>query len=464
MQRPRRAWPFILAAVSLVFAACSGSATSAPSSAASAASQGASAAPAVSAAPAASATAAAPVHLTMWQQWGGGHEEDARKKIISDYEALHPNVTIDEVPVTDNSKILTAISGGNPPDIVDLVSSLPLGEWASKGALMPLDSLISQSGIDTSVYVPAALQAMTVSGKVYGLPFMDFNVGLVYNKALFTQAGIDPSSPPKTIEELTADAYKLTKQDANGRITQLGFLPEYPGTSNGQVCTLEDAGWLFGGGWYDGTTSKVTANLPQNVAALAWEAGFYQKYGAQNIANFLQSAGAYLTAQDLLESGKLAMVYDGPWSIAFAQANVPDLAKNLAAAPFPAPAAMPQLTGTSFIDSNPQVIPQGAKNPAAAFDFIRYETTDPQVTATFAQLIQNLPQLQQTPPFALASDPNFQVFIKEANSSNAHVWPQLPFSTEYGVKLCEAQQATLYGKSTPQQALDDLQTQMAAAQ
>ena len=114
MQRPRRAWPFILAAVSLVFAACSGSATSAPSSAASAASQGASAAPAVSAAPAASATAAAPVHLTMWQQWGGGHEEDALKKIISDYEALHPNVTIDEVPVTDNSKILTAISGGTP--------------------------------------------------------------------------------------------------------------------------------------------------------------------------------------------------------------------------------------------------------------------------------------------------------------------------------------------------------------
>ena len=126
MQRPRRAWPFILAAVTLVFAACSGSATSAPSSAASAASQGASAAPATSAA------AAAPVHLTMWQQWGGGHEEDALKKIISDYEALHPNVTIDEVPVTDNSKILTAISGGNPPDIVDLVSSLPLGEWASR--------------------------------------------------------------------------------------------------------------------------------------------------------------------------------------------------------------------------------------------------------------------------------------------------------------------------------------------
>ncbi len=453
MQRPRRAWPAILAAATLILAACSGSASSAPTNGAAAS----------AAAPAGSASSAAPVHLTMWQQWGGGHEEAALKTIIKDYEALHPNVTIDETPVTDDSKILTAISGGNPPDIVDLVSSLPMGEWASKGALMPLDSLIAQSGIDTSVYVPAALQAMTVNGKVYGLPFMDFNVGLVYNKALFAAAGLDPNSPPKTIEELTQDAYKLTKQDASGRITQLGFLPEYPGTSNGQVCTLEDTGWLFGGGWYDQSSGKVTANLPQNVSALAWETGFYQKYGAQNIANFLQSAGAYLTAQDPLESGKLAMVYDGPWAIAFAQSNVPDLAKSLAAAPFPAPAAMPQLTGTSFIDSNPQVIPAGSKHAAAAFDFIRYETTNPQVTATFAQLIQNLPQLKQTPSFPLASDPNFQVFINEANSTNAHVWPQLPFSTEYGTKLCEAQQAALYGKSTPQAALDTLQSQMAAA-
>ena len=453
MQRPRRAWPAILAAATLILAACSGSASSAPTHGAAAS----------AAAPAGSASSAAPVHLTMWQQWGGGHEEAALKTIIKDYEALHPNVTIDETPVTDDSKILTAISGGNPPDIVDLVSSLPMGEWASKGALMPLDSLIAQSGIDTSVYVPAALQAMTVNGKVYGLPFMDFNVGLVYNKALFAAAGLDPNSPPKTIEELTQDAYKLTKQDASGRITQLGFLPEYPGTSNGQVCTLEDTGWLFGGGWYDQSSGKVTANLPQNVNALAWETGFYQKYGAQNIANFLQSAGAYLTAQDPLESGKLAMVYDGPWAIAFAQSNVPDLAKNLAAAPFPAPAAMPQLTGTSFIDSNPQVIPAGSKHAAAAFDFIRYETTNPQVTATFAQLIQNLPQLKQTPSFPLASDPNFQVFIDEANSTNAHVWPQLPFSTEYGTKLCEAQQAALYGKSTPQATLDNLQSQMAAA-
>jgi multiple sugar transport system substrate-binding protein len=409
------------------------------------------------------AGSSSPVHLTMWHQWGGGHENDALKAAVTQYEATHPNVTIDVVPLTltDNAKILTAISGGDPPDIVDLVSSQVLGEWASKGALVPLDDFIKSSGLDTGQYIPAGLRAMTVDGKIYALPFMNFNVGLIYNKRLFQEAGLDPSKPPTTIEELTQDAYKLTKQDANGQITQLGFLPEYPGTSNGQVCTVESAGWLFGGDWYNAATQKVTANMPQNVAALAWEASFYQKYGAQNMANFLQSAGAYLTAQDPLESGKLAMTFDGPWDLAFTKENAPDAFKDLAAARVPAPAAQSELTGTSFLDSNPQAIPAGSKNAAAAFDFISWETTNPTLTASFAQEINALPQLKTVPDFANLHDPNFQVFLNEANSSNAHVWPQLSFSTEYSVKLCEAQAAALYGTKTPQQALDDLQKQIA---
>ncbi len=152
------------------------------------------------------------------------------------------------------------------------------------------------------------------------------------------------------------------------------------------------------------------------------------------------------------------------WAIAFAQENAPDVAKGLAAAPFPAPASMPSLTGTTFIDSNPQVIPKGAKNADAAFDFLRYETTNPQVAADFSQLIGAFPQLKSNvPSYALASDPNYQVFLNGVNSANAHVWPQLPFSTEYGTKLCEAQQAALYGQMTPQQALDNLQAQMSTA-
>jgi multiple sugar transport system substrate-binding protein len=403
------------------------------------------------------------IDLTMWQQWGGGHEEAALDLTIKEYEASHPGVHITETPVTDSAKILTAISGGTPPDIVDLGTSLDVGEWASQGALLPLTSYIKSSHLDLGVYVPAALNALTVDNQLYGLPFMDFNVGLLYNKTLFKQAGLNPADPPTTTQQLEADAFKLTKQSKSGRITQLGFLPDYPGPSNGQVCTLEDMGWDFGGSWYNAKTKKITADAPQNVAALNYEVSFYKKYGPENMANFESSAGAYLTANDPFESGKLAMVYDGPWALQYIKANRPQLAADIGVSPFPAPAGMSSLNGTSFIDTNPQVIPRGASDPAAAFDFIQWETTNSTVTARFAQLVANLPQLKKVPNFPLAKDPRFQVFIKESNSANAHVWPQLPYSTEYGVKLCEAQSDALYGKASAASALKSLQSTMESA-
>jgi len=411
----------------------------------------------------ASASSNKVINLTMWQQWGGGHEEAALQQVIKQYEALNPGVHITETPVTNSAKILTAISGGTPPDIVDLGTSLEVGEWASRGALLPMAPYVGSSHLNLNLYVPSAVQALTVNNQLYGLPFMDFDVGLLYNKALFKAAGLNPNDPPTTTAQLQTDAFALTKQSKNGTITQLGFLPDYPGQSNGQVCTLEDMGWAFGGQWYNSKTHAITADAKQNVAALNYEVGFYKKYGAENMANFESSSGAYLTANDPFESGKLAMVYDGPWALQYIKANRPSLAPDIGVAPFPAPPGMSALKGTTFIDTNPQVIPRGASDPAAAFAFIKWETTNSQVTATFAQLVANLPQLKTVPNFPLAKDARFQLFIKEADSSNAHVWPQLPYSTEYGVRLCQAQSAALYGKSTPAQAMGSLQTTMESA-
>lgn len=403
----------------------------------------------------ASADSNGKVTLTMWQQWGGGHEEAALKQVIKDYEKLHPNVTIKELPVTDNSKILTAISGGNPPDIIDLGSSATLGEWASKGALTDLTPFIKKDkSFKKDAFVPASWQPVTYKGHLYGLPFMNFNVGLLYNKKLFAVAGI--KNPPTSLEELTQDAFKLTKKDSSGKITQMGFLPDYPGQTNGQVVALEDLGWLFGGQWFDSSSNKATANNAANVKALTWESQFYQKNGAQNVADFEKSAGAYLTAQDLFESGKLAMVYDGPWALSYIQQNVPSMANDIGVVPFPAPASNASATGTSFIDTNAQVIPTGSKNAQAAYDFIAWETSNPQVTNKFATLVNNLPQLKDVPDFKLASDPRFKVFMDEANSKNAHAWTPSSVSGEYSSKLAQVESDVLMGKASPQKALDQL--------
>ncbi|MEV7426762.1 MULTISPECIES: ABC transporter substrate-binding protein [unclassified Streptomyces] len=49
----------------------------------------------------------------------------------------------------------------------------------------------------------------TVDGKVYGVPRTNYSMGLLYNKKLFQQAGLDPDRPPATWEEVRAAAKKI---------------------------------------------------------------------------------------------------------------------------------------------------------------------------------------------------------------------------------------------------------------
>ncbi|MFD0327349.1 extracellular solute-binding protein [Streptacidiphilus monticola] len=46
-------------------------------------------------------------------------------------------------------------------------------------------------------------------GHTYGLPEGNYSMGLVYNRKLFTQAGLDPDNPPTTWDQVRTDAQKI---------------------------------------------------------------------------------------------------------------------------------------------------------------------------------------------------------------------------------------------------------------
>lgn len=394
-------------------------------------------------------------HVTILfeHQWIG-QQEGYIKEVIRRFERLYPNITVKESLVADFTKIIAAIEGGKPPDVVDVGLGQYTPELASKGALTELDPYIKAAHLNMNVFVPAGVQVVTYGGHIYGLPFMNFNDALLYNKDLFRRAGI--SHPPTTAEELAADAFRLTKVDKNGKILQLGFIPDWPGGANGQAVNLVGYGWLFGGGWYDPKTNQPTADLPANIRALEWETQFYKKYGAQNIDNFVKSSGAYLS-NDVFSSGKLAMAYDGEWWLDFAPSS---LIPKLGVVPFPAPAGLSRYTGTSYIDTNPQMIPAGSQHKQEAFDFIRFESTDPGVTAYMAKRAFNLSQLKDVPVSQISTDPRFLVFVNEANGPNARVFPRLPYAAEMDTKIQNVEAAVLHGQGTAASALHALQADL----
>jgi multiple sugar transport system substrate-binding protein len=82
--------------------------------------------------------------------------------------------------------------------------------------LQPLDAYQAASPIDDwSDIAPGLTQAMTIDGKLIGVPVRHATIGLFYNEAMLEQRGI--MAPPKTLEELVDQAKRMTFRGEDGR-------------------------------------------------------------------------------------------------------------------------------------------------------------------------------------------------------------------------------------------------------
>jgi ABC-type glycerol-3-phosphate transport system substrate-binding protein len=59
--------------------------------------------------------------------------------------------------------------------------------------------------------VPSAKAAVTAGTSIYGIPYYNYSQGLIYNRQLFTEAGLNPDQPPTTWAQVESDAVAITK-------------------------------------------------------------------------------------------------------------------------------------------------------------------------------------------------------------------------------------------------------------
>jgi multiple sugar transport system substrate-binding protein len=119
------------------------------------------------------------------------------------------HVKIQVIPWSDLlKKILTAVTSGNGPDVMEIGNTWSPSFAASGGFLSFTPSTFSQIG-GQGKFSKAALSVSGAPGKApISVPVYSEAYALFYNKADFAAAGI--SSPPRTWTEFQADAKKLT--------------------------------------------------------------------------------------------------------------------------------------------------------------------------------------------------------------------------------------------------------------
>lgn len=96
----------------------------------------------------------------------------------------------------------------------------------SSGAVYPVYQLMKDQGIsvDWADFLSVVFNYYSKDGNLYSMPFNSSTVILYYNRTLFKKAGLDPSVPPKTYEEIEKAARACVKAGA----TKMGFTTAWP--------------------------------------------------------------------------------------------------------------------------------------------------------------------------------------------------------------------------------------------
>ncbi len=345
-----------------------------------------------------------------WEKWTGP-EGDAIQKVVDGFNASQDRLFVRRTSVSEiDTKALVAIGGGDPPDVCG-VFSYNVPQYAQSGAVIPLEDF---GGVDPEAYIPSVRRLLSHRGKLIAGVSTIYTLALYRNKAMFREAGLDPEAAPRTLGELEAVASKLTRTRADGGIDRAGFLPNLP--------TWWPYTWpiLFGSSLYDPAANRSTFGEQACVDAYQWVRRFPATLGEEASRAFGTAADrSYHSPSDPFISGRVAMIAQGPWLANFINRYQPSL--DYAASPLPVHESV-YVPGSplGMVEADVLVIPRGAKNPEAAFEFVRY-TQQPRVQEQLARDHTKSSALAKSSDEFLAGHPNRSVAVHDAIAKSDRV-------------------------------------------
>jgi multiple sugar transport system substrate-binding protein len=120
---------------------------------------------------------------------------------------LGGNVRFHAVPF-DDIRIRTLANAGKPVSDFDIVAvDLPwIGEYATRGILMPLDDLVAESRINRADFHAGEWEGTHAESRQYAVPLLTNPEVLFYRRDIFDACGV---TPPATTDQLLSAARKL---------------------------------------------------------------------------------------------------------------------------------------------------------------------------------------------------------------------------------------------------------------
>jgi multiple sugar transport system substrate-binding protein len=286
-----------------------------------------------------------------------------------------PGVTVGDnfgPPVYQDGQQKFVVQGRKgKPDVIESVLEGMIA-YQRAGLLAPVDDLFAKWP-DKDQFIPSTIKALTLNGKLYGVPYNTNVRVLLYRKDLFQKYGL---TPPKTWEEFLQDAATISSKESG--VAGLGLT-----TKNGSVRTFQEFISFFfevNNGEnpykYDDANKKwvmnTTAEKLAEVLKLYTDCFFAATPSA---ANQNTRGNDYQATDTDYVSGKSAMVPMGPWIYSYRTSG--DVAKKIleeetGVVPLPLPPGGVQAT---YLEVKPISINAFSKDKKDAWDLVKLLTS-----------------------------------------------------------------------------------------
>jgi multiple sugar transport system substrate-binding protein len=365
------------------------------------------------------------------KQWNSDHPKE---KVRLVYNSGNDNAL---------QKTVAGFTAGNYPDIAYEFGS-SAAQLTRQPKLIDLSDVVKKPDFKWDDFYPSEQQAATVDGKVVGVPALVDNLSLVYNKAMFKAAGVPLPTASWTWDDFRSAAKKLTDPAKKN----YGWAYVNDGSED-TVWRFLPLLWQAGGELLNSDNTKPAFDSPAGKQAL----DLLQGMAVTDKSVYLDNGnGNYL---NLFNSGKIAMLWTGPWDLSSINKDV-DYGVTL----------LPGNNGNHETISGPDLY-MGFKHSAGRADtavkFMTWLTSAP-VHLQFAIATGDLPLREsesKLPAYSqfLAKYPANKVFVDNLDNVK-HVRPNIASYGEVSTAVGQMVQSVLLGQADPQKALDTASDQV----
>lgn len=358
--------------------------------------------------------------------------------VIADFEKENPGIKVEWVDVPGNAiedKTLSSVSGGTPPDLVNLNPDFAQ-RLASKGALQDLSAKVPKD-VQRS-YFPYAIDASTLDGKLIGLPWYLSTQVAIYNKDLLAKAGL------KTLP----DTYRGLA-DAAPAFKTAGAVPFIPNLGDGN--RILELFALNGVPLLSADKKHAAFDTPQGRDTFGFWTGLFTKGTLPKEALSLDNREIV----DRFQAGQSAVLPAGPQFLKQVRENAPQLYEKVDVAP--------QISGKSGkvgVGVMNLVVPTTSRNQEDAIALATFVTNAANQLA-FCKLAAILPSSREAagdaffttlPATASVEDRARKIAAEQLKRAELLV-PPMPHQSELKKAMNDALQRAALGQLSSDEAL-----------